>query len=220
MVHHVCLDDASDVESLVRFLTGRAVGLIAGGGGAFGPAHVGIFKAFRERGVAFDIYGGSSVGSAMAGAFAILASPDEIRSAVQETFVRRRALNRFTWPRYGLLDHGVFDEELRRLYPGRIEDAWRPYFAVATNLSTFSIHVMREGPLWQAIRASCAIPGVLPPFFDASGHMLVDGGVADNVPVGVMHALKAGPNLVIDLRPRAHFRYDFDYGSIRRGASG
>ena len=116
--------------------------------------------------------------------------------------MRRRALNRFTWPRYGLLDHGVFDEELQRLYPGRIEDAWRPFFAVATDLSTFSVCVMREGPLWQAIRASCSIPGVLPPFFDANGHMLVDGGVADNIPVSVMHSLKTGPNLVIDLRPR------------------
>ncbi len=214
MSHHVCLDDGSDVESLVRFLTGRAVGFVAGGGGAFGPAHVGIFKAFREIGVTFDIFGGSSVGSAIAGAFAMLADPDEIKSALQETFVRRRALNRFTWPRYALLDHGVFDRELQRLYPGRIEDAWRPYFALATNLSTFSVNVMREGPLWQAVRASCSIPGVLPPFFDANGEMLVDGGVADNVPLNVMHSLKAGPNLVIDLRPQEHCRYAFDYRSI------
>ena len=214
MVHHVCLDVGSDVESLVRFLTGRAVGFVAGGGGAFGPAHVGIFKAFREMGVAFDIYCGSSVGSAFAGAFAMLVDPDEITSALQEMFVRRRALNRVTWPRYALLDHGVFDQELQRLYPGRIEDAWRPYFAIATDLSTFSVNVMREGPLWQAIRASCSIPGVLPPFFDANGHMLVDGGVADNIPLNAIHSLKAGPNLVIDLRPQEHCRYSFDYWSI------
>jgi NTE family protein len=214
MVHHVCLGDGSDVDSFVRFLTGRAVGFVAGGGGAFGPAHVGIFKAFREMGVTFDIFGGSSVGSAMAGAFAMLADPSEISAALPQIFVRRRALNRFTWPRYGLLDHGVFDEELQRLYPGRIEDAWRPYFAVATDLSNLSVRVIREGPLWQAIRASCSIPGVLPPFIDENGHMLVDGGVADNVPVSVMHSLKAGPNLVIDLRPPEHCRYGFDYRDI------
>jgi NTE family protein len=215
MTHHVALEDDDDFHSLGRFLAGQAIGYVAGGGGAFGPAHVGIFRAFRESGVAFDIHGGSSVGSAMAAAFALLMEPDEIKSAMKEMFVRRRALKRWTFPRYGLLDHEVFDEELRLRYGvGAIEDVWKPYFAIAADLSTYAMRVMREGPLWQAIRASCAIPGVLPPFFDAAGHMLVDGGVMDNVPVAAMNSLKSGPNLIVDLRPREHCVFDFSYDSI------
>jgi predicted acylesterase/phospholipase RssA len=54
----------------------------------------------------------------------------------------------------------------------------------------------------------------LPPFFDAAGHMLVDGGVMDNVPVTAMNSLKRGPNLIVDLRPREHCVFDFNYDSI------
>ena len=214
MIHNVSLEDLSDLRSLVRFLSGSAVGLVAGGGGAFGPAHVGIFKAFRERGVEFDIFGGSSVGSAMAAAFAALADPSEIRTQTQEMFVRRKSLGRLTWPRYGLLDHTVFDSELHRIYKGDIADLWKPYFAVATDLSNYALAVLREGPIWQAIRASAAIPGVLPPFIDSQGRMLVDGGVVDNVPLAAMRALKSGPNLVIDLRPPRERRVAIDYATI------
>jgi NTE family protein len=215
MVHHVALQDDEDFYSLARFLAGQAIGYVAGGGGAFGPAHVGIYRAFRESGIVFDIHGGSSVGSAMAAAFSLLMEPESVKVAMKEMFVRRRALKRVTFPRYGLLDHRVFDEELRLRYgAGAIEDLWKPYFAVATDLSTYAMRVMREGPLWQAIRASCAIPGVLPPFFDDAGHMLVDGGVMDNVPVTAMTSLKSGPNLVVDLRPKEHCVFDVRYDSI------
>ena len=215
MTHHLAMEDDEDFRSIARFLAGRAIGFVAGGGGAYGPAHIGIYKAFREAGVVFDIHGGSSVGAAMAATFSLLMEPETIKAETQEMFVKRAALKRFTFPRYGLLDHEVFDRELRErygLYP--IEDVWKPYFAVATDLSTYSMRVMREGPLWEAIRASCAIPAVLPPFFDAAGHMLVDGGVIDNVPTAVMTSLKSGPNLVVDLRPPSHNFFTFGYDTI------
>ena len=190
MLHHVAMQDDDDFERLTRFLTDRAIGFVASGGGAFGPVHVGIFKAFREAGFDFDIHGGSSVGAAMAAAFSFAIDSAEIKAGMQEMFVRRGALKRLTVPRFGLLDHKVFDDELRWRYPGDIEDAWKPFSAVAADLSTNELRVIREGPVCQAIRASSAIPGVLPPFVDKAGHLLVDGGVADNVPVATMHSLK------------------------------
>jgi NTE family protein len=62
MHHHVALEDQVDINSLIRFLSGRAIGFVAAGGGSFGSAHAGIYKAFRERGVTFDIFVGTSVG--------------------------------------------------------------------------------------------------------------------------------------------------------------
>ena len=79
MHHHVSLEDDLDFKSLHRFLTGRAVGYVAAGGGGFGPAHIGVFKAFAERGTAFDILGGTSVGAALLGGFSMLLSPEEAR---------------------------------------------------------------------------------------------------------------------------------------------
>jgi NTE family protein len=117
-------------------------------------------------------------------------------------------------PRYGLLDHRALEDELERKNPGDIEDLWRPFFAVAADLSTDTLRVIREGLLWQAIRASCSMPGVLPPFIDDAGHMLVDGGVRDNLPVGAMNSLKSGPNLVIDLQPAKNQLFNFSYRSI------
>src|SRR4029450_481708 len=65
MHHQVALEDDRDFNSLHRFLTGRALGFVAAGGGGFGSAHVGIYKAFLEHGVNFDILGGTRGGAAL-----------------------------------------------------------------------------------------------------------------------------------------------------------
>lgn len=215
MVHHLSQEDDADFNSLLRFLGGRAIGFVGGGGGAFGLSHIGLYRAFSEAGIAFDIHGGSSVGAAMAAAFSKLSTPEDIEAGVHEIFVRRGAMRRLALPLYGLLDHTVLDRALRQVYGAAgIEDLWKPFFAVATDLSTFVTRVIRTGPIWEAIRASCAIPGVLPPFFDRDGHMLVDGGVVDNVPTRIMNALKSGPNVVVDLAPLGRPNYDCAYPSI------
>jgi NTE family protein len=200
MHHHVSLEDDQDFESLYRFVTGRAVGFVAGGGGGFGPAHVGIFKAFQERGAKFDMLGGASVGAAVLAGFALSLTPAQLDLGLKDIFVSSRGFKRWTWPRYSLLDHVEFDKALQRQCRGaQIEDMWRPYFAVATDVdhAGHGLYVMRRGPLWKAVRASGSIPGVLPPMFADDGRMLVDGGVVDNIPLAPMKALKSGPNLVV-----------------------
>lgn len=215
MHHHVALDGMADVERLARFIEGRAVGLVAAGGGALAAAHTGAFKALTEAGFAFDIMGGTSAGAALAAAFMLDASPDEIDVKLGEMFVTNRALRRYTLPRYALLDHTVFDAELKRLF-GQIdiEDLWLPFFAVSTNLSRYGLVVHRSGPLWRAIRASASIPALLPPVYTAEGDMLVDGCLLDNVPVKAMRDLKAGPNVVVSFKPPALDRYDVDYEAL------
>ena len=90
MHHHVALEDDLDFRSLHRFLTGRALGYVAAGGGGFGPAHIGIFKAFAERGASFDILGGASVGAAVLGGFAIMLTPEEVDLGTHDVFVTSR----------------------------------------------------------------------------------------------------------------------------------
>jgi NTE family protein len=216
MHHHVALEDDIDIDSLVRFLSGRAVGFVAAGGGSLGTAHVGIYKAFRERGVMFDIFVGTSVGSAMAAGFAKNYDAERLERGTHETFVNSRSFRRPTWPRYALLDHKAFDSALAGQYGRhcRIEDCWRPFAAVATNLSTHSLELIRTGSLWQAVRASSAIPGLLPPFYTKEGAMLVDGCLVDNVPLVPAHQLKSGPNLVVHFGEPATEMFDVDYAAL------
>jgi NTE family protein len=199
--HHVCLADDDDLAALARFLTGSAVGFVAAGGGAFGPAHIGVWRALASRGVAVDVVGGSSIGSAMTAGFACLEQPERMESILAEVFVQKGVLKRYTWPRYALIDHVGLDQALQGLYGDTvIEDIWKPYFAVAMNLSTNRSEVIDRGPLWKAIRASCAIPGVMMPMPSATGDILVDGGLINNVPVDVMRMHKTGPNIVVTFR--------------------
>jgi NTE family protein len=215
MHHHVALQGPSDIRRLFRFLAGRAIGFVAGGGGALGSAHLGAYKAFCEAGVEFDILGGTSVGAAMMAAFAYGVEAERVDEGTHNIFVRSRAFRRPTLPRYGLIDHKGFDRALRAEYGDVvIEDLWRPFFAVSSNLSQNKPMIHREGLVWQAVRASGSIPGVLPPFFTEHGEMLVDGALTDNVPLAPMKALKSGPNVIVMLGDDRPTTYSVDYNSI------
>src|SRR5262249_26296103 len=108
MHHHVALDDPPDFERLYRFVNGPPLGLIACGGGAYCAAHIGLYKALLESGLSFDIMGGTSGGGAMTAAFAMGTSPEDVDRATHSIFVVNKAMRRYTWPRYSLLDHAHF----------------------------------------------------------------------------------------------------------------
>ncbi|MCP4386546.1 MAG: hypothetical protein GY798_34905, partial [Hyphomicrobiales bacterium] len=211
--HHVARDSRADFARVGRFLSGSALGLVLGGGAALGCAHLGVAKALQEAGEPIDFFGGTSVGAAMAGALALGLTPDEIVDLTEEMFVHQRAMRRLTIPLHSLLDHRVFDAQLRRNYAGRaIEDLPFNFFAVSASLTSNDAHVHRKGPTWEAVRASGAIPGILPPFITGAGEVLIDGAMIDNVPVAIMRKLKIGPNVVVRLRRprpwRVRARYD------------
>lgn len=215
MHHHVARDDPEDFARVARFIGGAARGLVLAGGGALCVTHVGIYRALVESGFDFDIMGGTSGGSAMAAAFALRSPPEEIAEGVQEMFVRKGAMRRYTVPRYSLLDHTHFDRALKALYGERdIEDLWLPFYAVSTNLSRYGPHVHRSGPLWRTVRASASIPVMLPPVYTEDGEMLVDGSLVDNVPVEAMHELKSGPNVVVAFDGGQLERFDVAYDAL------
>ena len=213
--HHVALDTPKDIQRLFRFISGSALGLVACGGGALCAAHVGLYKALIESGFEFDMMGGTSAGAAMVGAFAMEKQPDDIDVGTHDIFVTNRAMQRYTLPRYSLLDHRNYDEHLGRYFRGiNIEDLWIPYFAVSTNLSRYELHRHDRGDLFQAIRASGSIPVLLPPVYTSKGEMLVDGCLLDNVPIRTMHQLKSGPNVVVSFHIPELQRFDVEYEKL------
>ncbi|WP_224813796.1 patatin-like phospholipase family protein [Hasllibacter sp. MH4015] len=214
--HHVALTGGDgDISRLGRFLSGRAIGMVLSGGGAFGVAHVGVYRAMQDLGWPLDIVGGTSVGSAMGGAIALGVPAEEIGPRVEQIFVRSGAMRRVTVPKFAFLDHKVLDAALIEHFgTDPIEDLWLPFYAVAADLSNMEMVVIRRGPLWEAIRASSAIPGVLPPFFTSEGRMLVDGGCIDNMPFRTMHGLKSGPNIVVNVQKATNKTVHVDYNSL------
>jgi predicted acylesterase/phospholipase RssA/CRP-like cAMP-binding protein len=200
-LHHVRKNDSRDASRLARWLSDRSVGLVLGGGGAYGIAHVGVLKALEEAGVPVDVVGGTSMGAIFAGGLAQGWSADKIMDHVRELFASRFALYDPTIPFTALLAGKKLDKVLRALFDDvTIVDLWIPFFCVATSIVQAQPEVHEGGRLRDAIRSSCSIPGLFPPF-KAVRDLLVDGGLVDNLPIGPMGERCRGPLVAVDVFP-------------------
>jgi NTE family protein len=197
--HHIREGVPDDIRRLARFVAGRAVGLVLAGGAARGYGHIGVIKGLIEAGVPFDRLGGTSMGAIIAAGLALEWPLDELVARVRDAFVVRNPLSDFTLPLIALL-RGRRVSSLLHAHFGdiRIEEMPKPFFCVSSDLTTGRIHVHRSGLLWRALRASAAVPGILPPVTH-DGHLLVDGGVMNNLPVDVMVAQGLGPVIASDV---------------------
>jgi NTE family protein len=184
--------DGRELESLSRQVTGRGVGLVLGGGGARGFAHIGLVRALSELGIAIDVVGGTSMGAFLAALIATGLDSVEIARVCRDTFVRANYLNDWTIPRYAVLRGRKFSTRLAEIFGDRqIEDLRHPFFCVSTNLTTGGVGVHDRGPLALWVGTSMAIPGVGPPVA-WQGDLLCDGGVVDNLPTDIMQGLERG----------------------------
>ena len=199
--HHLRAGHQADVARVARFIAGRAVGLVLAGGGARGFAHIGIIKALKEAGMPFDQLGGTSMGAIIAAGLAREWGLEEMRDRMRAVFVADNPLSDFTLPLIAIVRGKKVSARLREHFGDvSIEELPLPFFAVSSDLTSGRIHIHREGKLWRALRASVALPGILPPVTH-NGHLLVDGGVMNNLPVDVMReqALGAGPIIACDI---------------------
>lgn len=189
MHHHIKINMTKHYQRLLRFMRGKAVGLVLSGGGTRGWAHLGALKALREEKIPVDMIGGSSVGAIIAGCYAIqesyLDAKERFRHIVESSrgSVSWRSI---TWPYVSLFNAEAFTEALQNTYDGiQIEDLWLPYFCISSNMATSDEEVHRQGLLWEKIRCSSAVPGLIPPMV-INGDLHLDGGLLNNLPVDVM----------------------------------
>jgi NTE family protein len=195
--HHV--RGARDVARLARYISGNALGLVLSGGGARGFAHLGVLKAIREANIPVDAIGGTSIGAVIAAGFASEWDHDELVARVRRSFVDTNPVNDYTIPLVALASGRKVSGLLRREFQeAAIEDLPLPYFCVSTNLSSGQIAVHRRGELWRWLRASVAIPGVLPPVVH-NGELFADGATINNLPVDVMRDAGVGKIIGVDV---------------------
>ncbi|KAA0124315.1 cyclic nucleotide-binding protein [Methylobacterium sp. P1-11] len=204
-----------DLHRLARLASGAARGLVLGGGGARGLAHLGVLKALDEASCAPDFVGGTSMGAIIAASLAMGWGVAEIQAQIEAFFATSNPINDYTLPLHALTRGAKVDAGLAARYGGvRIEDLWLPFFCVSSNLTTGNTMVHRSGDLPKALRASIAIPGLLPPVLCDEG-VLVDGGMMNNLPADVAAGLERGPVLAVDVGTDRAFQ-----DMPRRGWSG
>ncbi len=181
---------AADYARLSRFLNGKAVGLVLGGGGARGFAHLGVLRALEQSGVVIDLIGGNSMGALLGAQYACGLPLDEIR---ERTVRFARGGERPTIPVISIMSGRRVERDLRRMFGERtVDQVWRPFFAAACNLSRACTAVQDSGPLWRAVLASNSPVGLFPPVLH-NGDLLVDGAILENVPVAAMRARLGAP---------------------------
>ncbi|XP_064650048.1 patatin-like phospholipase domain-containing protein 7 [Lineus longissimus] len=198
-------DRMSDFSRLARFLTGTSIGLVLGGGGARGIAHVGMIRALLEAGIPIDMVGGTSIGSIMGGIWAEETNLTRFTQRAREWSKDMNSLWKkvldLTYPITSMMSGSAFNKSIEGVFRDRqIEDLWIPYFCVTTDISASKMRVHTSGSLWRYIRASMSLSGYLPPLCDpVDGHLLLDGGYVNNLPADIMRGMGAQTIFAVDV---------------------
>ncbi len=181
-----------DLSALARQITGRGVGLVLGGGGARGFAHIGLVRALHQLQIPVDVAGGTSMGAFVSAMVACGFDPVEMSHVARETFVNNNYLNDYVLPRVSLIRGRRFFDRLVEIFgERRIEELRRSFYCISTNLTSGATVVHDHGLLAAWVGTSMAVPGVAPPVA-WEGDLLCDGGIVDNLPTDVMQGLERG----------------------------
>ncbi|SER22178.1 NTE family protein [Solimonas aquatica] len=189
----------SDWKSLSRQLSGRGIGVVFGGGGARGFAHLGLLRAMQELDLPVDLVGGTSMGAFFAALTACGYDHEEQRRIARETFVNRNFLNDYLLPTISLIRGRKFTQRLHDIFGERsIESLRKPFFCVTTNLTRGRASVHRSGPLYLWTATSMSVPGVAPPLV-CEGELHADGAVINSLPTDVMQGMERGAIIASDV---------------------
>jgi NTE family protein len=207
---------------------GRVAFVLGGGGGPLGAHEVGMLQALIERGISPDLVLGTSIGAINGVAIAADPSPAgvqrlvELWSAIQagDVFDGSVLARLGTLARTRTHLHG--NDALRSMLGGalpveRIEELAVPFQCVAASIERACEHWFSEGPIADAVLASSAVPGILPPVAIGGEHF-IDGGIVNSIPVSRAIALGAERIFVLHVgrldRPLEPPRWPWEVGLV------
>ena len=179
------------------------IGLALGGGAMLGAAHVGVLKALEEIELQVSAVAGTSIGALVSALYAFNVPAKDIEAVAL----------RMEWGDVGALKFskmGLFsNSKLGELVVGaigdvNIEDAPKPLAIMATDLASGSAVILRKGSVAQAVMASACVPGVFVPV-TIGEHVLVDGGLVENVPVSALNRAHYDCLMAVDLSTHRHY---------------
>jgi NTE family protein len=177
------------------------LGLALGGGSARGFAHIGVLKSLDQAGIRPEVVVGTSAGALVGAFYAAGFSSWKI----EEVALRTREVDLADLAQGSKRGMLVGDSLSRfvndALRGARIEDLRTRYGAVATDLRSGELVLLRSGAVADAVRASCSIPGVFVPR-ELGGRELVDGGLVSPLPVRAARLMGCDVVLAVDVGTR------------------
>jgi len=207
------------------------IGLVLGGGGARGYAHVGVLKKLEEMRIPYDYIAGTSMGSIVGGFLATGMESEELAQVVRDAdwddlFNDKTEREDLPFRRKSDDDLGLFGPKLgigkeSSLLPKGVVSGQKvifmfesvasqrvnttdfdllpiPFRAIATDIVTGDMVVINDGELSMAMRASMAVPAFFDPVRRGDA-LLVDGGLARNLPVDVARDMGADVIIAVDV---------------------
>jgi len=216
------------------------IGLVLGGGGAKGAAHIGVLKVLEEQKIPVDYIAGTSMGAIVAALYASGLTANELEKVItaidwkdvfsgdpdrRDIDYRRKKedFEHLTGLSLGIKDGKVVmpkglikDQKVNvlfetlMLHTSGIDDFDKlpiPYRAVAADLETGEMVVLKGGRLADAARASMSVPGAFPPI-ELNGRLLIDGGIVRNVPIDIVREMGADIIICVDVDKPLTMRKD------------
>jgi NTE family protein len=188
----------------------KKLALVIGSGGIKCVAAVGIMKVLKEADIVVDMVIGCSGGSIIGACIALGDSPDTVMNKTHQLWtsditskidlssvltilnLRRGSFNK----QIGIFDDTIISRNMTAAYgvDTTFADTVIPFHCVATDFNTGETVVLSDGNLAKAVRVSSGIPVAFKPL-ELSGHLLIDGGLSDPLPIDV--AIKQGADIII-----------------------
>jgi NTE family protein len=157
------------------------IGLVLGGGGIRGFAHLGAIKALEEKGIKADVFSGTSAGAIVAALLAAEISPDDIMDILKDITITDAS--KLTLAVNGFATLEKLREKLNKVLDNKdFSDLSHELYICACNLYTGKAEYFNAGNIAKAVEASSSIPGFFSPV-EIDGQLYIDGSVLDNVPI-------------------------------------
>jgi NTE family protein len=188
------------LENLGKTIKPRrgSLGLALGGGAARGIAHIGVIKVLQEEEIPICCVAGTSIGAVVGAFFCAGKSWQEMWEVTQE--IKWSELVQPTLSGMGLVKTTRLEKLLvEHLGEITFRELATPLTTVAVNIINAEPVFFDSGPVARAARASASIPGIFEPVETDDGQFLVDGGVTDNLPSGIVRKMGARAVLAVDL---------------------
>lgn len=177
------------------------IGIALGGGFARGLAHIGVLRVLHEEGVPISYIAGTSVGSIVGASYCSGVSPREMQEIAG--IVRFKDFARWSLNKLGFCTNDRMNNFLCKIVKCKtFEELTTPLAVIATDFVTGEGVVFRSGPIVEAVRASCAYPGMFTPV-KVNGRLLVDGMLAHAVPTTPLREM--GAERVLGVYLSAHW---------------
>lgn len=216
--HHIHIGIQKDYERFARYILGKQIGLVLGGGGVKGWVHFGAIKALQDLDIPIDMIGGSSSGAIAAACFSFSKNYNEALinfTKIMKTIRKPFKISNLTYPTISIFSGKSGTIAMQEVFKNtRIEDLLLPFFCISSNLTENKETVHVSGEIWEALRASVAIPGMLPPVI-IDGLIHADGGLINNLPVDQMKLLLGEESKIIAVSVgRKKYQTNYKFPSI------